>query len=257
MSILVASMLHRRGHRTLHRTREFLAALMQLRPVPRFYFTVHWRGASAEREDVDALAQLVPDVLGQRSGDAVDLFMLPQPPDSREIGGARHAGAVQENLAYLRNRVFGYWQREVPEARHLLMVDSDILLRPRAMSRMLDYARTLSGRYTVSLQVDNAVTDTQPPQSNATAYFDGRGRAVRVPWVAAGEPVVVQRAGGCTLYPRAALAERFGYRHGFDLDEQDSLFDALRDVHDFRHHLLREPDLAEHRRVFPAPAHRR
>ena len=181
---------------------------------------------------------------------SLENITIPSPQDSRTLGGPRSTGETQEVLAFLRNRLFRAFQQS--DADLCLMVDSDVVLAPGALRRMVDMDSwptvkdgkvTASPPRTVSLQIDNRIAEEHEPHTNA--MWDNAGRMSRVPWSDDGLTVRVHRAGACTLYPRAALERRFRWDPRYQ-DEQDALFDDLREL-GFEHFLIRDPKLAEHR----------
>lgn len=192
-------------------------------------------------------------------------------PDSRYLGGPRSTGETQENLAYLRNRILRRF--EASKAAALLMVDSDVVLRPEALTRMVEAFRQLAsdpkasagpGSLTLSLQIDNRVFDDDPPAANAEQPMFRPGeflpyppgpinRFERVPYRADGSVTEVWRSGAVTLYPRAALARRFRWDPRYN-EEHQGYFDDLREL-GFRHYLLQDPSLSTHLMV-RQPGHR-
>lgn len=175
-------------------------------------------------------------------GVTASYFFLNGTPDSREIGGPRSTGETQENIAFLRNKCFREWDR----SRHswCFMVDSDVVLAPNALNVALFTLTSLMERHdapcTLSLQIDNRVTEDHAPATNA---MDDRGRPI--PWADDGRLTEVARSGAVTLYPRRALGFRFGWAPGYN-EEHQSMLDQMRSA-GWRHYLLQDPRLTDHR----------
>lgn len=231
-----------------------------------YHFLVHTEPDSCGELAEQAVRDFIPIKPGDY-GASYEVLSIPSPEDSRTLGGPRSTGETQEVLAFLRNRLFRAFQQS--DADLCLMVDSDVVLAPGALGRMVemmewpkveDGKARPPGRRTVSLQIDNRIAEEHEPASNAmvrandhdsdvNVYARNRlpcgGYGKRAPWSDDGLTIKVARAGACTLYPRAALERRFRWDPRYQ-DEQDALFDDLREL-GFEHFLIRDPKLAEHR----------
>lgn len=169
-------------------------------------------------------------------------------PDSRLLTGPRRTGETQLNLAYLRSRLFHHWEHAT-ESDYCLMVDSDVVLAPQALARMLSVMAALGPLATVTLQLNNTPFADGEPAGNAMELLPtGWSRA---PYATDGSVIEVARAGACTLYPRPASRYRFTFDPTKHNEEHQGLFDRLRED-GFRHYLIRDPTLADHRMVRPA-----
>lgn len=213
--------------------------------------------------------------LERRGYDFTAVTMLAS-PDSRLISGPRRTTETQLNLAYLRSRIFHYWEHET-DADLCLMVDSDVVLAPGALKRMVDEiwspcdhddcdlynacgrcgfdccecergqgtqrckSRGKIACATVSLQLNNCPLEDGDPAANAK-LSDGS----RAPYATDGSVIEVARSGACTLYPRAAARCRFTFDPTRHHEEHEGLFDRLREK-GFWHYLIRDPKLADHR----------
>jgi hypothetical protein len=190
----------------------------------------------------------------------VERLFLPAPLDSRYLGGPRTTGETQENIAYLRNRILRRFGEST--AALLFMVDSDIVLNPGAVNRMVEVWRMLAAsarpscggeNITLSLQIDNRLHEDDQPVTNARWQDPETGRLVAVPWEAGLREVVeVVYTGACTLMGRAALCRRFGWDPRYN-EEHQRWMDDLR-AEGFRHWFLREPQWADHRLKREKPA---
>lgn len=203
--------------------------------------------------------------LSERDDTRVDVqaLVIPAPPDSRKLGGARHSGEIQEILAFLRNRCLQAFRASGADL--CLMVDSDIELAPNALSRAVEEMQTRE-LCTVSLQIDNRIAEDHIPAPNAmhdcrrgTGNSNVNPFALRrSSWAEDGSVIEVAQSGACTLYPRGALGYRFRWDHRRHTEEHQGLFDDMREA-GCRHWLLRDPSLATHhmRRDPPLAVQRR
>ena len=110
-------------------------------------------------------------------------------------------------------------------------------------------AAALKSLQTASLQILNTPWEGGPPTGNALIRHEDpdhvRHGWASVPWAEDGSVVEVDRCGACTLYPREVLRFRFHWQPGFD-EEHQSLFDQCKAT-GWRHYLIRDPKLADHR----------
>ena len=186
--------------------------------------------------------------LQERFGDCATCgtYTIPTDSDSRLFGGPRQSGETQENIAFLRNKIFRRFQDSGADL--LLMVDSDVVLHPKALVRMAEVMTEVMTEElcTVSLQINNCPFEGGDPAGNAEwCRVPGPSRDNKVPYATDGSVIEVDRSGACTLYPRQALARRFHWDPRYR-EEHQSLFDELKEI-GFRHYLLRYPLLADHR----------
>jgi len=167
--------------------------------------------------------------------------------DTRKLGGPRSTGETQENLAFLRNKILRRFQES--DADLLLMVDSDVVLAPAALRRMVAelQERMEDGPATVTAQIDNRVAEDDEPASNGQQIVTTGPHWHQAPaeYATDGSVIEVARAGACTLYPKSVLVRRFRWDPRYN-EEHQALFDDLREL-GFRHYLIREPSLADHR----------
>jgi hypothetical protein len=206
-----------------------------------YYFALHLAGELGI-EDQDGMLEFMVGY-GAPTGAECEGLGLGGRPDSRLMCGPRHDGEVQENLAYLRNRILRRWSESGADL--LLMVDSDVILHPTAAKRMHQELQARGPLATVSLQLNNCPFEGGEPASNASYLHPITGRWEPVSWVESNGCIEVDRSGACTLYPRQALCGRFYWSPGYR-EEHQFYFDLLK-ANGFRHWLVQDASLVDHR----------
>ncbi|MEK9726456.1 MAG: hypothetical protein VW405_23640, partial [Rhodospirillaceae bacterium] len=201
----------------------------------------------------DAVRTHIPIKTGDY-GVPYELVECNSSPDNRLMGGPRTTGHTTMRLAFLRNLILERFQES--DCDLLLMPDSDVILAPGALRAMADEYRNASAAaqwnmpLTVTLQLDNRLAVDDAPASNGQVLVK-RPQPVGLdyapaPYATDGSVIEVARAGACTLYPRSVLERRFRWDPRYQ-EEHQALFDDLREL-GFRHYLIRDPNLCEHRR---------